>query len=119
MDDSKTPIDALLQRGAQRLTGHQRRLFLAEVTVELCGGNARQAERRSGGAARPSTRDCTNYVKAFAVWRTSRLAAGSPLGRRAPATGGDIRELVEPHTQADPELKVVPALHQRVGGGSA
>jgi len=48
MDDSKAGIDGLLQRGAQRLTGHQRRLFLAEVTIELCGGNARQAERRFG-----------------------------------------------------------------------
>ncbi len=48
MDDSKTATDALLQRGAERLRGHQRRLFLAEVTVELCGGNARQAERRFG-----------------------------------------------------------------------
>ena len=48
MDDLKMPIDVLLQRGAQRLTGHQRRLFLAEVTVGLCGGNARQAERRFG-----------------------------------------------------------------------
>ena len=40
--------DALLQAGAKRLRGHQRRLFLAEVTQEVCGGNARQAERRFG-----------------------------------------------------------------------
>jgi len=46
MDDSIVPIDALL--GAQGLKGHQRRLFLAEVTVELCDGNARRAERRFG-----------------------------------------------------------------------
>ena len=31
---------------AQRLTGLKRRLFVAEVTLQLCGGNARRAERR-------------------------------------------------------------------------
>jgi hypothetical protein len=40
--------DALLQAAAKRLRGHQRRLFLAEVTLQLCDGNTRQAERRFG-----------------------------------------------------------------------
>src|ERR1700730_8527031 len=40
--------DALLLAAAQRLKGHQGRLFLAEVTLQLCDGNARQAERRFG-----------------------------------------------------------------------
>jgi len=38
----------LLVRGAERLTGHQRRLFIAEVALEMCAGNPRQAERRFG-----------------------------------------------------------------------
>ena len=41
-------FDALICSGARRLTGYQRRLFMAEVAMELCGGSARQAERRFG-----------------------------------------------------------------------
>src|SRR3954452_1508074 len=48
MEDSVQLLDALIRSGARRLTGHQRRSFQAEVAVELCGGNARQAERRFG-----------------------------------------------------------------------
>ena len=47
MDDSKVaPIDALLQRGARRLKGHPRRLFLAEVAEALCGGNGAQLGKK-------------------------------------------------------------------------
>jgi hypothetical protein len=48
MDGSTEQFDVLIRSGAQRLTGHQRRLFQVEVTNELCGGSARQAERRFG-----------------------------------------------------------------------
>src|SRR3954468_19714220 len=48
MEDSPELLDALIRSGARRLTGYQRRSFQAEVAAELCGGNARQAERRFG-----------------------------------------------------------------------
>src|SRR5919112_422265 len=48
MEDPVERLDALIRSGARRLTGYQRRSFLAEVAVELCSGNARQAERRFG-----------------------------------------------------------------------
>jgi hypothetical protein len=48
MENSVELLDALIRSGARRLTGYQRRSFQAEVAVELCSGNARQAERRFG-----------------------------------------------------------------------
>ena len=48
MEDSVERYDALIRSGARRLTGFQCRLFQAEVATVLCGGNARQAERRFG-----------------------------------------------------------------------
>ena len=48
MDNAIERRDALIRSAARRLTGHQRRLFQAEVATELCGGNARRAERRFG-----------------------------------------------------------------------
>lgn len=105
MDDVKGSIDALLQRGAQRLRGHQRRLFLAEVALELCDGNARQAERRFGWGRATidkglhELRQDIRCVENFA-------ARGRPRWEDHDAQlAGDIRALVEPHTQADPELK--------------
>jgi hypothetical protein len=41
MDGDEDQYDQLLQVGAQRLKGHQRRLFQAEICLKLCDGNAR------------------------------------------------------------------------------
>ena len=105
MDDSKAPTDALLQRGVERLRGHSRRLFLAEVTMELCDGNARRAERRFGWGRETidkglhELRQGIRCVENFAARGRSRW---EDLHLQLAA---DIRELVEPRTQADPELK--------------
>lgn len=105
MDDSNASIDALLQRGAERLKGHQRRLFLAEVTLELCDGNARQAERRFGWG-RETVDKGMHELRQGIRCLENFAARGCPRWEdRVPQRALDIRELVEPHTQADPELK--------------
>ena len=105
MDDLRTPTDALLQRGAQRLTGHQRRLFMAEVTQELCDGSARRAERRFGWGRETIDKGLHELQQDIRCLENF-AARGRPRweDRDAPLASA-IRELVEPHTQADPELK--------------
>jgi transposase len=105
MDDSNAPIDALLVRGAQRLKGHQRRLFLAEVTVELCGGNARQAERRFGWGRETIDKGLHELRQGIRCLENFAARGRSRWEDADPQLAADIRELVEPHTQADPELK--------------
>ena len=105
MDDSKAPIDALLQRGAQRLKGHQRRLFLAEVTVELCGGNARRAERRFGWGRETIDKGLHELRQGIRCVENFAARGRRRWEDRNVHLAADIRELVEPHTQADPELK--------------
>lgn len=41
-------MDMLIKSAATKLTGHQKRIFLAEVTIELCEGSSRSSERRFG-----------------------------------------------------------------------
>lgn len=105
MDDSKGPIDALLQRGAARLRGHQRRLFLAEVTVELCGGNARRAERRFGWGRETIDKGLHELRQGIRCVENFAARGRCRWEDLHPQLAADIRELVEPRTQADPELK--------------
>ena len=105
MDDSKAAVDALLQRGAQRLTGHQRRLFLAEVTIERCGGNARQAERRFGWGRETIDKGLHELHQGIRCLENFAARARPRWEDRDAQRAADIRELVEPHTQVDPELK--------------
>ena len=105
MEASTECFDALICSGARRLTGYQRRLFMAEVATELCEGSARQAERRFGWGretvlkglheARQGMRCLENFVA------RGRLRSEE----KDPQLAADIRAIVEPHTYADPELK--------------
>ena len=106
MDDTSDRFDALLRSGARRLTGHQRRLFQAEVTETLCGGSPRAAERRFGWGretvekglceARRDIR-CVENFAARGRRRSEDKDPGNPAAH--------VRAIVEPCSYADPELQ--------------
>jgi Rhodopirellula transposase DDE domain len=95
----------LIRSGARRLTGFQRRSFLAEVATALCDANPRQAERRFGWGRETvekglhESRQGMRCLEDFA-------ARGRPRSEdKDPQLATDIRAIVEPHSHADPELK--------------
>jgi DDE family transposase len=98
-------FDILIRSGARRLTGYQRRSFLAEVATELCGGSARQAERRFGWGR--ATVEKGLHERHHGMRCLEDFAArGRPRSeQKDPQLAADIRAIVEPHTHADPELK--------------
>ena len=105
MEDTVQCYEALLRQGAQRLQGHERRLFLAEVTLQLCAGNARQAERRFGWGRATVAKGLHELQQGVRCLENFR-ARGRPRWEvQTPQLAQDIRAIVEPHTQADPELK--------------
>jgi Rhodopirellula transposase DDE domain len=105
MEGTADHVDALLRSGARRLTGYQRRLFQAEVAMELCGGSARLAERRFGWG-----RDTVEKGLHESHQGVRCLENFAARGRRRsedkePQLAADIRAIVEPHAYTDPELK--------------
>src|SRR3954449_3185597 len=78
---------------------------MAEVATELCGGSARQAERRFGWGrdtvekGLKESRQGRRCLENFAA--RGRLRSE----QKDPRLAADIRAIVEPHTHADPELK--------------
>ena len=105
MDDSPAPTDDLLQRAADRLSGHQRRLFQAEVALALCGGSPRRAERRFGwgrDAVETGLHELSSGIRCVENF----VARGRVRTEDADLQlAADIRDVVEPRTHADPELK--------------
>ena len=105
MNDPHHHTDGLLRLAAKSLTGSRRRLFQAEVTRVLCEGSARRAERRFGwGRANIDTGRHEHdtgirCIENFATRGKQRIENAKPQ------LAIDIRDLVEPHTQVDPELK--------------
>jgi DDE family transposase len=105
MDESRERFDALIRSGARRLTGYQRRLFQAEVALELCGGSPRLAERRFGWG-RDTVEKGLHELRSGLRCRENFAAKGRKRSEENdPQLAADIRTIVEPHTYADPELR--------------
>ncbi|MEM9005607.1 MAG: transposase [Cyanobacteria bacterium P01_F01_bin.86] len=98
-------IKATIQDAAQKLTGPKKRAFMAKVAEDYFHGSARQAETHLGWNRK-------SVQLGLHERRTGVVCLGHYQGRgrrqteaQRPDLAADIRELVEPHTQADPQLK--------------
>src|SRR3954462_11122675 len=105
MGDSVEAIDALIRSGARRLTGYQRRSFQAEVAVELCSGNARQAERRFGWGRETVGKHMHERWTGLRCLEDFVARGKRRVEDKHPRLAADIRAICEPHSYADPSLK--------------
>jgi len=105
MEGSTECLDALIGSGARRLTGYQRRLFMAEVATELCEGSARQAERRFGWGRETVLKGLHEAHQGMRCLENFVARGRLRSEEKDPQLAADIRVIVEPHTYADPELK--------------
>jgi hypothetical protein len=105
MDESIECLEALIRSGARRLTGFQRRAFQAEVATQLCGGNARQAERRFGWGRETVEKGLHERQTGLRCLEDFVARGRRRVEDKDPRLAADIRRIVEPHTYADPGLK--------------
>ncbi len=105
MEGSTECFDALIGSGARRLTGYQRRSFMAEVATELCEGSARQAERRFGWGRETVLKGLHESRQAMRCLENFAARGRLRSEERDPQLAADIRAIVEPQTYADPQLK--------------
>src|SRR5512142_688792 len=105
MDDSVALYDALIRSGARRLTGDQRRLCQAKVATTLCGGCARQAERRFGWGRETVEKGLHERQHGIRCLENFAARGRQRSDAKDPQLAADIRAIAEPHTYADPELK--------------
>ena len=105
MDDTSDRFDALLRSGARRLTGHQRRLFQAEVTETLCGGSPRAAERRFGWGRETVEKGLCEARRDIRCVENFAARGRRRSEDKDPGLAADVRAIVEPCSYADPELQ--------------
>lgn len=97
--------DDLIRRAAKRLKGHQRRLFMAETTQALCGASPRQAETRFGWGRRTVEKGLRELHSGLRCLENFAARARPRWEEKYPQLAADIRVIVEPYTQADPQLQ--------------
>jgi len=105
MEGTLDTTDRLIVVAAKALTGHKRRLFIADVTLALCEGNARRSEERFGWGrvtAEQGMHERASGVRCLENFAARRRPSWE---ERQPQLAAAIQAIVEPKTQADPELK--------------
>ncbi len=105
MDSHQETYYHLIGNAAQRLTGHQRRLFQAQVCLTLCGGSPRQAERDFGWGRQTVQKGLHEYQSGLRCLENFKARGHRRTEDQNPQLAQEIRDLVEPHTYADPDLK--------------
>jgi hypothetical protein len=105
MDNTSEQYEDMLRVAARRLTGHQRRLFIAQVCLDLCGGNPRLAERRFGWGRQTVLKGLHEFHSGLRCLENFPARRRPATEERRPQLAQDIRDLVEPQTYTDPELK--------------
>jgi hypothetical protein len=105
MEESIERLDALIRSGARRLTGYQRRAFQAEVAIALCDGNPRQAERRFGWGRDTVQTGLHEHRTGLRCLEDFVARGRQRVEDQDQQLAADIRQIVEPHSYADPSLK--------------
>lgn len=105
MDRDQAQYDQLLQVGAQRLKGHERRLFQAETCLKLCDGNPRQAERRFGWGRKNVALGIHEFQTGIRCVEGFAANGRRRAEERNPTLARDIADIVGPKSYTDPELK--------------
>jgi hypothetical protein len=95
----------LIRSAAQRLTGHARRLFIAEVTDALCGGSPRRSERLFGWSRATASLGLHESAHGLRCVDNFQARGRQRTEARDTSLAQDIRALAEWHTQADPQMK--------------
>src|SRR5260370_12698286 len=105
MEGTLDSSDRVIVVAAKAVTGNKRRLFIAEVTLTPCAGSARRSEERFGwgrATAAQGLRERASGVRCLENFAARRRPSWE---ERQPQLAADIQAIVEPKTQADPELK--------------
>jgi len=99
------PLISSFREAAEKLVGGARRRFMAAIARELGVGGQTRAETVLGWN-RQTIRKGEMELRTGVELRDGRERNGRPsLEEKIPSLLQDLREVVEPHTQADPQLR--------------
>jgi hypothetical protein len=108
-----------LRLAAAQMTGAKRRAFQAEMTVQYCAGNTRQAERMFGwGRETLEVGLAERRTGVTCVGAQSAFSGRKRWEDQQPQAAGALRSLAEAHAQQDPTFRT-PLAYTRLTAKAA
>lgn len=98
-------VKEVIKDAAKRLTGFKRRRYQAEITRDYFDGSARKAEYEMGWGRESVEKGLGELKTGIRCTDGYSCRGRKKTEEKFPNIEEDIREIVEPHTQADPGMK--------------
>jgi hypothetical protein len=106
-------IRSIIKSAAAKLSGVKRRVYIAEVAIEFCDGNARKTERVFGWGRETIDKGMRELQTGIPCQDNYSARGNKKTEEKIPQLAEDIREIVDPKSQADPHLKT-PFAYTRI-----
>lgn len=103
--DIPARIRLIIKSAAAKLSGTKKRVYIAEVAIEFCDGNARKAERIFGWGRETINKGIRELQTGIPYQDGYHDRGNKRTEEKIPRLAEDIREIVDPKSQADPRLK--------------
>ncbi len=98
-------VGAVIKSASEKLTGLKRRAYQAEVTAEFFGGSVRKAEKEMGWGRETVRKGMREAETGIPCYDSFQGRGRKKTEERLPHTEKDIRDIADPHAQADPDFK--------------
>jgi hypothetical protein len=98
-------IRTTIKKAAALLTGYKRRAFMAQVALDYFGGHARRTEEKMGWGREAIQLGLHELRTGIRCLENFSSRGNKRTEDRLPGLEKSINEIVEPHTQADPDFK--------------
>ena len=105
MSNLTEKLKKVLKNAAKKLTGAKRREFEAQTTIDYFEGNARKAEKDLGWGRETIKKGMKELECGIVCVERYNERGNKKTEERLPHLEEDIRSLVDPHSQADPDFR--------------
>lgn len=105
MSEISEEVKAIIKKTAKKLTGSQRREFIAEITNELFGGNARKAEREFGWGRKTVHKGIRELATGIECLDNYSARGKKKTEEKIPQLIEDIQSLFDKSGQLIPDFK--------------
>ena len=107
MDINEIPdtLKSIIKNTAEKLGGAAKREYVAEVTIELLGGGDRKAESKFGWSREMVKKGMMELITDVRCVDNYSARGNKKIERKMPELGGDIRSMVYPKSQTNPNFQ--------------
>jgi len=105
-------VRAVIKSASEKLTGLKKCAYQAEVTAEFFGGSIRKAEKEMGWGRETVRKGMGEAETGISCYDSFQGRGRKKTEEKLPHIEKDIRDIADPHAQADPDFKNDFFLHQ-------